>query len=498
MPRRESSTQPPPLALAELTELQRAQAMGRFAVLRPHLEQDVPLSRAAVAAGVPVRTAERWLARYRAGGLTNLSRGPRADVGRRKVAAELLAFVEGEFLRKPRPSASTIHRRVRKLAQERHWTVPSYSSIYAIISRLDPALVTLAHEGAAAFRDRFELVYRHRAERPNAIWQADHTQLDLLILDANGQVVRPWLTTVIDDHSRVIAGYLAFLGAPSILQTSLALRQAIWRKADPAWPVSGIPDVLYVDHGSDFTSHHLEQVAVDLRIELVYSTIARPQGRGKIERLFGTLNTELLPELPGYLVRGKPATTPRLSLSELDRVLGAFLVGTYNVRSHSEIGNTPQAAWLGSGWLPRMPDSLEDLDLLLIQVAKGRSVHRDGIHFQGLRYLDPTLAAYVGEAVTIRYDPRDLGEVRVFHQNRFLCRAISLEHAGEPVTLKDIQTARALRRRELRGQINERIRPATEYLPPIDPVAEPIITQKSAPTAAKPTRLRTYREDTKP
>jgi transposase InsO family protein len=35
--------------------------------------------------------------------------------------------------------------------------------------------------------------------------------------------------------------------------------------------------VLYVDHGSDFTSKHLEQVAVDLHFEIVYSTIARPR-----------------------------------------------------------------------------------------------------------------------------------------------------------------------------------------------------------------------------
>jgi len=40
----------------------------------------------------------------------------------------------------------------------------------------------------------------------------------------------------------------------------------------------------YVDHGSDFTSIHLEQVAADLRFQLIYSTVARPQGRGKIER----------------------------------------------------------------------------------------------------------------------------------------------------------------------------------------------------------------------
>jgi hypothetical protein len=42
-------------------------------------------------------------------------------------------------------------------------------------------MATLAHEGAAAFRDKYELVHRHRAVRPNATWQADHTQLDILI-----------------------------------------------------------------------------------------------------------------------------------------------------------------------------------------------------------------------------------------------------------------------------------------------------------------------------
>jgi putative transposase len=347
----------------------------------------------------------------------------------------------------------------------------------------------------AAFRDRFELVYRHRAERPNAIWQADHTQLDLVILDASGEARRPWLTTVIDDHSRVIAGYLVFIGAPSALQTSLALRQAIWRKADPRWPVCGIPDVLYVDHGSDFTSQHLEHVAADLHFELVYSTVARPQGRGKIERLFGTLNTEFLPEQPGHLVHGKPATPPRLSLSALDSALGGYLIDDYNTRVHGEIGPAPRVSWLGDGWLPRMPESLEALDLLLIQVAKARLVHRDGIHFQGIRYLDPTLAAYVGESVTIRYDPRDLAEVRVFHENRFLCRAISPEHSGESISLKDIQAARATHRRALRGEITARIRPAAEFLPrPNRYRKPPPIETPARPSPQLPT-LRVYRED---
>jgi putative transposase len=490
------SNDPKPV-LAELSEAQREQAMVRFAVLRPHLEDNVSLPRAAGAAGVPVRTARRWLARYRVGGLVGLARLARADAGQRRLPNEIVETIEGLFLRKPRPSAAAIHRRVLKLAKERHWPPPSYSNVYTVIRDLDPGMVTLAHDGAAAYRDRYELIYRHRADRPNQMWQADHTQLDLMILDVGGRTARPWLTTVIDDHSRVIAGYFVFLGAPSALQTSLALRQAIWRKADPLWPVCGIPDMLYVDHGSDFTSHHLEQVGVDMHIELLYSTVARPQGRGKVERLFNTLNTELLPELPGHLVHGKPATPPRLSLSDLDRELGAYIIGNYNTRVHSEIGMAPQSAWLGNGWLPRMPESLEALDLLLIQVAKARVVHRDGIHFQGIRYLDPTLAAYVGESVTIRYDPRDLGEVRAFHRNRFLCRAISPEHSGRAITLKDIQAARSTHRRALRGHINERIRPVADFLAPSGQAREPAAVAIPTAPAAKSSTLCVYREDTK-
>lgn len=410
--------------VAGLTEEQRRLAMERFAVLRPHIEDDVPLARAARSAGIPVRTAERWLARYRQKGFVGLVRLNRIDADARRLPADLVALIEGMGLKKPRASAAAIHRRIGSMAKTQGWPVPSYSTVYAILAELDPAMVTLAHEGAVAFRNRYELVHRHRADTANAIWQADHTMLDLLILDQAGKPVRPWLTTVMDDYSRAVAGTMVFLGAPSILNTSLALRVAIWRKSDASWPVCGIPDVLYVDHGSDFTSDHLDQVAASLHFRIVYSTVARPQGRGKIERLFGTLNSELLPELPGHLVNGKPVTAPKLSSTELDRAITAYIANTYHVRVHSETNETPLDAWRGKGFLPRLPENLEELDLLLVMNAEPRTVRRDGVHFQGLRYNHPTMASYVGEPVTIRYDPRDLSEIRVFHRNNFLCRAV--------------------------------------------------------------------------
>ena len=123
-----------------------------------------------------------------------------------------------------------------------------------------------------------------------------HTPLDTLLIRPDGEAAKPWLTTVIDDHSRAVAGYFLSFEDPSALHTSLALRQAIWRKEDPRWIVCGIPDILYTDNGSDFTSQHLEQVGVDLKIRLVFSIPGKPRGRGRIERFFSTVNEMFLCE----------------------------------------------------------------------------------------------------------------------------------------------------------------------------------------------------------
>src|SRR5512142_2532843 len=134
-----------------------------------------------------------------------------------------------------------------------------------MIRELAPALLALAREGTKAYADAFDLIHRHEAVGPNAVWQADHTELGIWLKDGREQPVKPWLSIILDDYSRAVAGYALSFDAPSAIQTALALRQAIWRKARPGWQICGIPEVLYSDHGSDFTSRHLEQVAADLK-----------------------------------------------------------------------------------------------------------------------------------------------------------------------------------------------------------------------------------------
>jgi len=442
-------------SLTGLTDEARSRALARFQIIRPFLEDGVPLTRITQDQGLVLRTARRWVDRYRREGLAGLARKERNDKDKRKLAAPLRQLIEGLALRKPRMPTATIHREVvdaaRKLGQE----PPSYKVVRAVVGELEPALLTLAHEGSKAYSDSFDLVHRHEATAPNAIWQADHTELDILIKDGDGTARRPWLTIILDDYSRAVAGFCLSLAAPSAIQTALTLRQAIWRKSQPGWHVCGIPQVLYSDHGSDFTSRHLEQVSADLKIRLINSTVACPRGRGKIERLFDSLAQVLLSRLPGFSrTQGDRAAV--LTQAALAGAIENYLIREYLVTPHSTTGQAPQARWEAGGFLPQMPDSLERLDLLLLTVARTRRVHQDGIRFMGMRYIDPTLAAYVGEEVVLRYDPRDVAEIRVFHRNRFLCQAVCQELAGATVPLRDIVSARNRRRRELRQTLIDR------------------------------------------
>jgi len=373
-------------------------------------------------------------------------------------------------------SVANLYRRVFQLAEARGEKPPSYAVVYDVVQQLPPDLVTLAQEGSKAYGDAFELIHRREVDRPNALWQADHTLLDLLLVKDDGTTAKPWLTVIVDDYSRAVAGYFLYFEAPTALQTALALRQAIWRKEDPRWHVCGIPEVLYTDNGSDFTSQHLEQVAADLKIQLVFSIPGRPRGRGRIERLFETVNQMFLATQPGYLApAGGMRDQPTLTLSELDAGLREFFLNDYHQRAHSETKSAPQQRWERGGFIPRLPESLEQLDLLLLTVAKARKVHPDGIRFLGFRYVDTTLAAYIGEAVILRYDPRDVAEIRVFHQARFVCRAVCPDLAGETVPLREVIQARNRRRREVRGLLRDRLKTVDALLERkrSSPVAEP-------------------------
>ncbi|WAH36484.1 Mu transposase C-terminal domain-containing protein [Alicyclobacillus dauci] len=181
-------------------------------------------------------------------------------------------------------------------------------------------------------------------------------------------------------------------------------------------------------------------------------------------------------------------------MPELVSQLETFLL-TYNLQPHSETGVPPQERWEGGGFLPRLPESRTELDLLLLQVVKTRRVHSDGIHFLNHRYMDTTLAAYVGEEVVIRYDPRDIAEIRVFHKERFLCNAICAELSGQQIGIKEITRARNQRRKTLSAILRDRASSVESFSPPKAPQSS---VNESKPIGTQPKEtvtLKRYRNE---
>jgi len=191
---------------------------AKAALIRQHLDDGVPLTRLAASAGLPARTLRRWAASYRTDPTASaLQRQERSDLGRRRLPEDLVAAIEALALRRPPPTTAYVHR-IGDLARDRDLPAPNYSTVRSVVAAIDPGLRTLAHDGDAAYRNQFELIHRCTA-RPNEQWQADHTLLDLQILDVKQQPARPWLTIVLDDYS---AQLVADAAASSALQVAHA------------------------------------------------------------------------------------------------------------------------------------------------------------------------------------------------------------------------------------------------------------------------------------
>src|SRR5260370_15718431 len=184
--------------LAGLPQSVRELALDRFRLLPPYLEQGRPLRLVAIEAGIPYRTAQRWATRYQQFGLVALARKRRADTGgRRAVSVKIREAIEGLALQEPPLPIAALYRQVRRFAQDLTERAPSYWVVYRIVRRLPADLLTLAHQGTKAYSEAFDLVHRREAAAPNAIWQADHSPLDILLVRPDAEPQKPWLTIVL-------------------------------------------------------------------------------------------------------------------------------------------------------------------------------------------------------------------------------------------------------------------------------------------------------------
>ena len=334
------------------------------------------------------KTIDRWITARRSGGFDALVPAPRQCSPR--IDPQVVELAVG--LKKENRARTAAQVR-RVLAAQLGWA-PSERAIQRWFEARE--LTTRPGGQPPRAYGRFE------AERVNEIWTADLMNGP----DAGGRACH--LAGIIDDHSRFLTGH-QFVRRPDAVRFAGVLRAAV--------AAHGIPPSLYTDNGGCFADASLQRTCAVLGIKLVHSQPGRPAGRGKIEKVFQTIQQQFLVEVTAG---DDPARHPVTSLDELNDLLDHWVREVYHQRVHSETGETPQARYQAAG-----PAGPPDATLLreAFSWSAVRLVRKTAtVSLEGNEYsVDPFLA---GRKVELVFDPFDMTQLTVYWAGRKVGQAV--------------------------------------------------------------------------
>lgn len=422
-----------------------------------------------------VGVSERWLRSLRAAylkyGLMGLAPKQRSDAGTyHGISDAVVDLVRATRLNHLDLPARRVLERVTKEALAIGETPPSEYQVRRIIKNIPLPALALADRRENEFRNKYRITYPR--VHTGIAYQMDHCLVDVLVEDKSRRnasqsgEIRPWLSAIVDSSSRCLIAHTFSYDPPNRHTVAGLIRKAVL--ASPG----GIPDKIYVDNGKDLVSNHVYEVCRELGIELHACAPHQPQHRGIIERFFGTLNTRLWVNLPGYVnsnvVKRNPSVRAELPLLKLIGEFQQFL-DTYHQEPHSELQMSPLDFWR-SKCSTSLPQDTRLLDILLFERFQ-RRVIKTGIKFANRLYWHVELGQLVGSDVLIRSDTRyeTTDEIEVFHEGKWICTAIAIDSPrGKLVDREEIREAQRLQRTHARAMIAQMRTSASSTPPPVD------------------------------
>ena len=260
------------------------------------------------------RTIQTWLVRYNKHGLTALTPQGRSDKGKlRKVCLE--EVMEAVRTALPRfhsahPPKQAVYRACieQGLLQRERIAPNTFSRIVNRYEMFKP-------DDACTQKRRLAFAKAHA----NEMWQAD-TMFGPYVRHGGAQV-QSRLIAFIDDASRVCV-HGQFFAREDVDSLIEALSTALYKR--------GVPEALYVDNGSIYTSKEIVQICARLGCILTHTPVRDGAAKGKIERYFRTVRE-------AFLCR-------KLDLSgieTLNRQFTAWVEEHYNATKHSVLGMSP-------------------------------------------------------------------------------------------------------------------------------------------------------------
>ncbi len=347
----------------------------------------------------PVRykpeTLRRWLTTYRAGGFDALVPRPRSDAGQHRVITpEIEARIRQLVADHPRMSATMVRER---LVDEGTITTrsPSESVIRRFIRGQGLRVVPPLESGRHAFAKT----------DANELWTLDFMHGPHL----KGLRARARLLAIIDDASRFVV-FGSFLPSEAYSDLAPCLVDAFVRH--------GLPLAIYCDNGAAFSTNDLGLTCARLDVALIHSRPYQPQGRGKIERFFGTVRKRFLAAVDSEAL---------VSIDALNAAFATWLDSDYHRRVHSGIKTTPLARFLDSS-RPRRWVSRCEIDHHFYCTLK-RKVRSDcTVSVKGVRYETPP--EFIGRKVELRHPIDDPGTLTLFAagQPSIVLKPLDLAH----------------------------------------------------------------------
>lgn len=248
---------------------------------------------------------------------------------------------------------------------------------------------------------------RHSASGPtksfeapavNELWMVDFSPGPFL--PTTPKATATHLCLLIDDHSRLIP--FAAYGLHADTQAFLrCLREAIKRR--------GLPRKLYTDQGGPFINDHVKVVCANLGIRLLHAKPYHAWSKGKVERMFRTLQQdfEAALRLPGQAVS---------TLEELNARFSSWLQEVYHVRVHSMTLQAPQDRFAQATASLRLLDPHLDVDRLFFTRLE-RSVRNDGTVRIDSTFYEVDLALR-NLKIELHFDPWLLNRIEVRYRGQ--------------------------------------------------------------------------------
>lgn len=367
-----------------------------------------------------VRTLQRWVANYQAGGISALApKSRRSPEPSRALSDDFLRHLVKTKTSDPDASIPEVIRQAQVLGIVSEEERVSRVSVWRAARRLN--LPIFATKGVEK-KDMSRFEFAHRMQM---------TLADGKHFRAGTKSRRRVVITFIDDASRFILA-----AAVGKTENSSLFLKCLW-KVITRW---GKPECIFMDNGSGFTAKDVAIVCARLDIGIIFGTEGYPEGHGKIERYHSTLIQGLL-----RTFRNNPEIDDDCAALELR--IEHYNEHIYNQALHSSLpAMSPESRFLADKMIPLQPISDEARVRHYFIIMVSRKVSRDNIV----------------DVQRIPYEmPRGYAGMRVDVYRHLLDRTVSVIHDGKMVRLHRVDKVMNAHTRRQAPKSRKNIAPAT-------------------------------------